>query len=396
MNNSKTIKINPELFGLKKNKTVKNQNNKPIPSPIINHNSLKRKLIEKIKQHKHKFSGNITPSENLSSHNNNVSTDNELDEFEESIQYLTELSNKYKVNNLTLETKPKREHNRTIKHLNNNPIDMVHLELPEDLKQNPPPMNNTQIKSNINRHLPPIHLNYTHSRQILPTPQYSCLKGGSRPTYRQWMKTQKNNPSHPPIYIENPIISNNTTNERERKLQALKEKIRNQSLHCDSSQNKPIIESHKKELNIIPSNNYIRNIQEKNSNNDSSFNSDNNNSTLQNNNAREQKNKLKKQITKKTIKRKYLIGKSNKNRTMSILIKDKQTKKRILEAHKELKKKDIVEIIKYLKEHGLIKVGTTAPSNVLRQMYENSMLAGDITNKNSNILLHNFLSEDEK
>ena len=45
-----------------------------------------------------------------------------------------------------------------------------------------------------------------------------------------------------------------------------------------------------------------------------------------------------------------------------------------------MKKKDINEIKKYLYDHGFIKVGSVAPTNVLRQMYESSMLTGDLTN----------------
>ena len=103
-----------------------------------------------------------------------------------------------------------------------------------------------------------------------------------------------------------------------------------------------------------------------------------------------------KHITKKTIKRKYTLGKSKIKKTVGVLIKDRGTRKRILTAQKNLKNKNINDIKIYLREHNLIKTGSNAPNDVLRKLYESAMLTGEITNSNPETLLHNFSKEDKE
>jgi hypothetical protein len=102
---------------------------------------------------------------------------------------------------------------------------------------------------------------------------------------------------------------------------------------------------------------------------------------------------INKKITKKIIKTKYTLGKSKIKNLVSILIKDRGTRKKILTAQKDLKKKSIQDIKNYLRDHNLIKIGSNAPNDVIRKLYESAMLAGEITNNNTEILLHN-LSKD--
>jgi hypothetical protein len=99
--------------------------------------------------------------------------------------------------------------------------------------------------------------------------------------------------------------------------------------------------------------------------------------------------------TKKTIKRKLTLGKSDKLRRVAILIKNRDTRKKIIETQQKLKKTHITDVKKHLNRQGLIKIGSTCPPDIQRKIFESAMLAGDITNTNKETLLHNFLHSDK-
>jgi hypothetical protein len=59
----------------------------------------------------------------------------------------------------------------------------------------------------------------------------------------------------------------------------------------------------------------------------------------------------------------------------------------------ELKTKPMAEVKKDLIKKGLIRIGSSAPNDVLRKMFEaSSLICGKIQNHNNDLLLHNFLS----
>ena len=95
----------------------------------------------------------------------------------------------------------------------------------------------------------------------------------------------------------------------------------------------------------------------------------------------------------RTIKRKYQLGKNGKK--IGVLLKDNKTRKKIKNEIQDLKQQSIKEVRKFLQERNMIKAGSIAPNNVLRKMYEDMYLSGNIENKNSDNLLHNFVNKEE-
>jgi hypothetical protein len=95
-------------------------------------------------------------------------------------------------------------------------------------------------------------------------------------------------------------------------------------------------------------------------------------------------------IQQREIKKTYSIGKNKKLKSVGVLIKNFHTRKKIEDDILKNKKTNITTVKNYLKSHNMIKHGTTAPTNLLRTMYENMKLCGDISNDNINNLIHNF------
>ena len=397
---SKTIEINPALFSVggltKKNRSKKN---KSMSAPLISPNILKNKLLKRIKDHKNKETENLennkkklsstTKTDNTLNDKNPLNNTNTYtDEFNDSIEYLQTLSKQSKIDSSN-NTKKEAIQRKTIKNYNSMPV--VNLELPEELQETFINTNN-EIISSSNIVLP------TYKLDNVP---YGILKGGSKPTYRQWNKTQKN------YQQNNNLLTNNQTSEREQRLNLLKQKLKQQStIVTQPIQAQPIqivtqpIQSQKQPNleEILLTQNLIQKPKQEQEFiiNQQIQTPIINNLSLNNEAIRKEPEKIKttKKLLKKTIHKKYTLGKSNIKRTVAVLLKDNNTRKNIINAQKDLKGKSVNDVKTYLRHHNLIKIGSNAPNDVIRKMYESAMLAGEITNNNKDIMLHNFIKED--
>ena len=88
------------------------------------------------------------------------------------------------------------------------------------------------------------------------------------------------------------------------------------------------------------------------------------------------------------------VGKSKKNKTVQILIPCHQTRKNRTEQYDTYRKTSLSTVKNYLKNRKLIKVGSTAPTNLIRQIYENAKAYGDVVNENKQNLLYNFEADE--
>ena len=408
---NKTISINPELFKVggslnkSQKKTPMNKTKKLQHPPIISPNVLKNQLIKRIKEYKQKETIGLSDKKTdanketskTTSANTNTNLSEYTDEFYDSINYLNTLSKQKKIEkkqeafNVTNESVK----NKTVKTYKEPFID-VNIELPEELLE----VKHQEIES-----FTSANNNNSQKHYIIDndTP-YGCLKNGIKPTYKSWNQTKKKYDITTPndsLQIEKPIQV--SINDRENRLNKIKEaftkkkeiaKVDSNDIFLEKNLIKPIdkpdtssIQSSSIQNQTIQHVDTIVTTPVVNNNSSPSSTLPIAHSPINTFNE--------KKITKKTIRRKYNVGKSISNRKVGILLKDRNTRKLLINAQKDLKRKNINEVKTYLHKHGLLKIGSNAPNDVLRKIYESAMLTGEINNINKDMLLHNFMESKD-
>jgi hypothetical protein len=435
--NRKTLQINPEYFkqGKRKGGTSAKNTQKVTrkrASPI-KHNTIKRELIKRIQQHKQNEQTDQRQQvtrENKNKQNKtlgSLTSEMETNEFKGAVNYLHVLARSKKKNERAAARQQRagqsKQVSRTLKSVQPYTPTVppnVNLDLPQELSQNNLPLHPSYTQTPpmvINTSTPPANINYripsytqisppspspqpqpqpqslTPPREQLQTsyvvprnnltePPYSNLKTSIlKPTYRQW--TRKNNrhantSSKLSSDIVNPPSTNTTSNQsssfskndREHKLRMLQRKFSKDT----PTENSNLPSSTKKEAPVMELKRYYEGET--------------------NNNDKLSGGKPRKRVIKRTIKKKYTVGKSKINKKVSVLVKNLHTRKKIVDAKKELKQTTMSDIKKYLKARGFIKSGSIAPNNVLRELYESAMMSGDVTNLNTAIQLHNYMDQE--
>ena len=368
---NKTISINPSLFSVGGSKTKKNREKKSKPTsvPLISPSVLKNKLLKRIKEHKQKETQNLENNKRklepkIEEFKPAKKPDNQIlnfdDEFTDSINYLHSLSkqrqlNEEKRSSELLKQKQKEElERRTVRNYHSmggqsqSQVPIINIDLPEELVQ-PVIPTNTEI----------FHIK---TKDDVP---YGVLKGGIKPSYREWSKTQRNNIVTNPnasLIIEGGNVSSEKT-ARENRLNLLKQKIKNKTAEMNKD---PLITENliKKPIELqIPPQISPQIAQPFSPQIAQPFSPQISPqiapqiapqispqiaqpfspqiapqiappmlSQIENPNQEQNGGKLiaTKHITKKTIKRKYTLGRSKIKKTVSVLIKDRFTRKRVL------------------------------------------------------------------
>jgi len=104
--------------------------------------------------------------------------------------------------------------------------------------------------------------------------------------------------------------------------------------------------------------------------------------------------KLKYRKQKKTIRRTYKVGRSKIFSKISVLVSNKTIRNNIMNKSQELKQLPIEDVRRYLIKQGFVRVGSSAPNDVLRKMYETTrLICGEVENHNTDNLLYNYMND---
>jgi len=283
--------------------------------------------------------------------------DNELEKAKE---YLNNLKEKHeqsqKMHNTTIKRHPVLQAQTNISY---------RVENPNNIRPNNPPIQ---------------QLNNT-------VPQYGCLKNGRLPTYKTFIRTAKNQPI---IHIGNPITLTQPT--------AIPPKLSN-------------IEVGQPQMPIVPSAPILDTTTPFKFNTPVDM---VNNASIVENRLNDSLKRLatiqqseiilnkalnlhrpKRTLQRKTVRRTYKVGRSTTIPKVTVLVSNKTIRNNTSTKTQLLKQASIQDIKKFLVKRGLIKVGCTTPNDVLRKMYESTMLiCGDVQNHNPDNLLYNYMNGD--
>ncbi len=396
---SKIIQINPALFSFsgggggtrKKRAANPNMKIKVKSQNQENNKTTKRALLKYIRNQQEKnFEKNMkTDKEQLKT---NALSTNETDRFntnfEESLQFLGKMTDQN-------EQKPNHM-NRTLRNPIGNPVIGNPIQPPIFLGQMPFLDQPPELQQIMNPTMNHPTMNY-------PMPQHGCLKNGCLPTFRSWKtQTQKNTivgstgsssvGSTGGSIVGSTGGSNNNMNLPNMKLPQMN--LPNMNL---PNMNLP-------NMNLPPMNGGIRQShpisQEPISQREHELNQNIKKMSEINQLSDKIKVHKKKGIyypkQKRTLRRTYTVGKSKVFPKISVLVSNKTIRNNISTKTQLLKQVPMPDVKKYLIKHGFIRVGTVAPNDVLRKMYESAILiCGNINNHNPDNLLYNYFNDKE-
>ena len=365
MTEHKKIMINESFFHTTNSGTRKNKSSgrpkKETIRPVLKPNSMKKTLLEKIKKHQQ--------TEKMAKQVETTSTTSKddvkfTDDFMNSMEYLSKLGDKNRKTN-----REKKKRNRTQKNISGG------------AGLNTPPVINlpTNIKSSelISIDLP---IDFDTTTQI---PRQMASQNTASNIIQETNDSINKETVH---YVQQPIVQQ----------PIIQQPIIQQPIPMIGGTMEPVLHTdipygclkrgtkptYRQYHNKTLKNNHINNSV----------------SPLPENVIKRQQKlaKLKKTYTKirqkkiVTKKRTYTLGKHGGN--LSVLIKNNSTRRKVRKEHGLLKQKPINEVKKHLYDKNLLKIGSTAPNDVLRTLYEQSILAGDITNVSTDIQFHNFMN----
>jgi len=354
----KRIIVDPNSlkFPMKGNRTKKNNPTAPKPIKIRSEKkdpiekTLKRRAIQYLRKHqeeryKRLMNGDCSPAIAVGGGGDKNYAEEFKSDFDESLAFLQKLSDQssQKISNVNANTTLKQYPVTPNSALLQSPVLDKILSSNVDVGLESPPLK-----------LPSIPL---------PNPVYGCLKGGKLPTYRT-LKSQSSLPANP-VMMPN-VSTFPSLNPKPNSMLNLGEQRPISSRLTPEQQRaelKQFLEKRKEEKQRVEQ-------------------------------VRRQQHLLKpSKKQKRTTIRTFRVGKSKVYPRVGVLISNKTIRTQVLNKKQQIRETPAEDMRKYLIKKGLIRVGTSCPNDVLRQMYESSMMmCGEIQNHNPDNLLYNYLN----
>jgi hypothetical protein len=178
-------------------------------------------------------------------------------------------------------------------------------------------------------------------------PKWGCMKNGSLPTYRTWNNHTQKRPitSYPMVstpIVSTPIVSTPIVTTSPINLRNLEQRAMMSALTAQTLPN--------------PINRYLK--------------------------------------QKRTVRRTYKLGRSKIHPKIGVLISNRTIRNQCMTAVQGLKQTPIDDVKRFLVKNGFIRVGSSAPNDVLRKMYETAKtMCGEIENHNPDNMLYNYLHD---
>jgi hypothetical protein len=441
----KTIQIHPDLFNLSSSRTRKKRNSDTESSPAStnpikikknkqeSNKTVRNRILKYIREQQElkkekdfdlpELSINNTSMPSSASGSSASSTSSlspssvgggypqEKSDFDDSISfmksYIEKSAEQQKQYNQTIKN---RDHHSTnvlaVPSVFNKALDQPNISLDHSTHHNHPPFTlNPPVSPNMN------------------LPVYGCMKNGSLPTYRNWTnQTQKNNhlalhPSsnthHPPQFSNNAQSYSHSSYPEKLENMTMTSIARANVNNINPSLSSPlnVLSERKYEFpnngtpmlqNVTSSpalvpvhelkNNGLRPVQSVSPSHLTLIKEmDMRNKQMQND-----KKTFLNRKQKKIIRRTYRVGKSKKYPRVSVLVSNKTMRRNVTSKTHDIKQVPIEEVKRTLVKHGFIKVGSSAPVDILRKMYESMILiGGQIENHNPDYLLHNYMKSSD-
>lgn len=350
---NKTISINPALFrfakgGKSRKKTPSDKTDDiKVRAPVKEKDKQKRlrkqHVLRFIREQQEKNYQKLTEvgqdASNRKPIGGSVNTHDAFNsDFDESLKYLMTLTE-----NQHDETKPGR-HNHTLR---------TKPPLSPNITSNFEPLVYT---GNLDDHTasPPISLQPPKMSHASP-PKWGCMKNGSLPTYRKWNhQTQKR-----PIESTYPSPSVATAPMPSLEIATAPNTNIPSGASMRNLEQRAFMSAIVAQTQIAPVNRYLK--------------------------------------QKRTVRRTYKLGRSKTQPKIGVLISNRTMRNQCMTAVQGLKQTPIDDVKRFLVKNGFIRVGSSAPNDVLRKMYETAKtICGEIENHNPENMLYNYLHDATK